>query len=233
MNNNKIQIGEMLCLGYFRSAQLSTEYLLSQKNIGKTFISKDIIKKIPTYKTPFTLENGSAFLAARFNFKHALELSMKSLFSIAKVSVPGGHDLSSLCNKIKITLLNKSVLQQTLDAWEWIIDEYYKKDKFAPNDRNELDRYMFSKDGNKFPYKNIHAVTKKDLKTFLRDIKTAKQLFWSMNSQSDLIKYCKKFNLNPDKQFKKNTKTIVYKLKNGRYTTRRKKGVHQSKMLYN
>lgn len=231
-NKKKIQVGIMLNFGYFRGAQLLVKYLLSQKNIGKSFTSKDIMQKYPDYNSPFELESGSIFLAARYNFKHALELSMKSLFLTAKSDIPkNGHNLTKLCEKMQENLLNESILEQSFNAWEWLINKYYKKDKFAPEDNNELDRYMFSLNGNKFPYKDIHSTSQKDLKNFLRDIKTAKNLFWKMNAEYGLIKSCKKFNLDPNIESRKCSKTIICKLKNGRYITKRKSGVFKSKML--
>ena len=228
---SKMEVGTMLCYGYFRSAQLAIEYLLAQKNIGKTPLFGGEKYLYPNYKPLFTLESGSILIAARFNFRHALELSMKSLFSTAKINIPAGHDLGNLCKKMKSNLLNKSILQSSFDAWKWLIEIYYSKDKFAPNDRNELDRYMFSKIGHKFPYKNIHTITSKDLKLFLGDIKTAKNLFWRMSSEYTFINYCKKFGLDPEKKYRHITKIIICKLPSGRYITRRKTGVCPSKML--
>ncbi|MCK5589215.1 MAG: hypothetical protein KAI16_02810 [Candidatus Pacebacteria bacterium] len=227
----KIQVGSMLNFGYFRGAQLLIEYLLSQKNIGKSFTSKDIIQKYPDYDPPFTLENGAIFLAARYNFKHALELSMKSLFLNAKMIVPTGHNLQDICKKMRIELLSKSILEPSLTAWEWLIDRYYINDKFAPKDKNELDRYMVSLNGNKFPYKKIHDLKRKDLTDFLRDIKTAKNLFYEMDSECDFIKSCNKFNFNPSIKSRECSKIIICKLKDGRYITKRKSGVFKSKML--
>jgi HEPN domain-containing protein len=229
---SKIQVGVMLSLGYFRSAQLSVNFLLSQKNIGKIFVPKSIKKAYRDYIPPFDLENGSIFLAARFNFKHALELSIKSLFLTAEKTVPEGHNLEILCDKMKKELLNVSILQKSFDAWEWMIKEYFTNDKYAPKDAyNELDRYMFAINGKQFPYKAIHSITRKDLKIFLRDIKTAKRLFWRMNAEHDSIKGCKKINLDPNKKIK--SKTIICRLINGRYITKRKAGVFKSAMLDN
>jgi len=226
--NNKIQVGVLLNLGYFRNAQLSVNFLLSQRNIGKTPFSR-WIKKAPNYIPPFDIENGAVFLAARFNFKHALELSMKSLFLTAQKTIPSGHDLEKLCNEMKKELLNKAILKQSFEAWEWLIREYSINDKYTPKDaQNQLDRYMFDTNGKQFPYKNIHSVTRKDLKRFLIDIKTAKRLFWRMNAEHDSIRSYKKFNLNPNKI---KNKTIICKFKNGRYITRRKAGVFKSAML--
>ena len=214
-----------MCYGYFRSAQLSVEYLLKQRNIGKQQYSNQ--------KPLFTLENGSVFLAARFNFKHVLELSMKALFLMANKKVPSGHDIKGICEDMKTELLNKSILQASFDAWEWLIKEYYINDKFTPNNdpMNVMDRYIYSKTGNKFPYKKIHSTTRKDLEIFWRDIKTAKNLFFRMQSEHSFIEYCKMFRLNPNKKIKSSSEIIILHLKNGRYITKRKAGVYSSKML--
>jgi len=220
----KVQVGVLLNKGYFRNAQLSIEFLLSQRNIGKTFVHPKIKKKFPQAKSLFHLENGATFLAARFNFKHALELSMKSLFLTADLKIPGGHDLDDLCAKMEKQLVNNSILNKSFAAWEWLIKEYSANDKFAPKDaRNELDRYMFSMDGKKFPYKNIHNISRRDLEIFLRDIKTARELFWKMNGEKTFMQLCKKSNLDPEKR--NSSQTIICKLKNGRYITKRKKKI--------
>lgn len=217
-SNNKI--GQLLNFGYFRNAQLSVKYLLSQKNIGKTQVPRDI-KKIPDYNAPFTIENGATLLAARYNFKHALELSMKSLFSIGEKAIPKGHDLKILLNKMKKELLNHSILTKSFEAWEWLITEYSSKDRFTPNDeKNELDRYIFNQTGATFPYQEIYRVTRRDLQLFLKDIETAKQLFHKMEAEYQFIKYCKKFSLDPE--LNNSSKTSISKLSNGRYITKMK-----------
>jgi len=216
-----IQIGVLLNKGYFRNAQLSIEFLLSQRNIGKTFVHPTIKKKFPQAKSLFHLENGATFLSARFNFKHALELSMKSLFLTAGFKIPGGHDLEKLCEKMKKQLVNHSILSKSFAAWEWLIKEYSADDKFAPKDaQNQLDRYMFGMDERKCPYKKIHNISRKDLEIFLRDIKTARELFWKMNGEQTFVQSYKKFNLDPEKRLKSNT--IICKLKNGSYITKRR-----------
>lgn len=228
----KIQVSPTLCFGYFRAAQLSLQYVLNQRNIGKFKTSRNIRDKFPTYNPPFDKENGNLIMTARFNFKHALELSMKALFMKVQ-EPPAGHDLEEICKEMRNKLLNVSILEESLEVWEWLVDNYYTNDKFAPKDVNELDRYMFSRTGNKFPYKDIHSLTRKDLQVFLRDIKTAKQLFWRMDAEYDFINACKKFGYDPNKKQKNTTKTIVCRTKNGRYYTRRKAGVHKYDMLDN
>lgn len=216
-----VQIGVLLNQGYFRNAQLSIEFLLSQRNIGKTFVHPAIKKRFSQAKSLFHLENGATFLSARFNFKHALELSIKSLFLTAKLEIPSVHDLEKLCEKMKKQLVSHSILSKSFAAWEWLIKEYSTNDKFAPKDaQNQLDRYMFSMDGKKFPYKKIHNISRKDLEIFLRDIKTARELFWKMNAEKTLMQSCKKFNLDPEKR--NSSATIICKLKSGRYITKKK-----------
>ena len=227
LKSNKVWV--FLNYWYFKSAQLLVEYLFSQKNIGK--ISNRKIN-YSTYNPIFSLENGAIFLSAWYNFRHALELSMKSLFLTAQKKVPKWHNLDDLCKNMEIKLLNYSILSYSFDAWKWLIDKYYKNDKFAPYDNmNELYRYMFWKNGIQFQYKSIHNLSKKDLINFLRDIKTAKNLFFMMQSQYGFIRLWKKFNINLNNKYRKCTKTIVCKYKNWNYITKRKAWVFKSKML--
>lgn len=229
MSSEKIKVGRMLSFGYFRNAQLSLEYILNEKNIGKILIPKK--NNINGYQIPFNIECGMLFIAARFNFKHGLEISMKYLLQNAEKKIPITHKLNSICDKIERELVNSFIFSKTFDAWKWIIDKYYVGDKFAPMDNNELDKYMFSQNGDSFPYKNIHYTNKKDIKIFLRDIKTAKNLFYKMIQEYDLIKYCEKFNLNVNREQKKSKIIICKSKKSGEYFIRTKSGVTKSKML--
>lgn len=223
-----IKVGPLLSFGYFRAAQLAVDHLIAQKNIGKVDVSK--INSISGYLVPFDFENGALLLAARYNFKHALEVSMKSLFLIGDKGVPSGHNISDIAEKMRKELLGHSISEKSYKAWKWLIEEYSIKDRFIKNDtQNELDRYMFSKGGSMFPYKEIHKINRGDLRRFLENIKTAKNLYYKMMSEYDRIKYCQKFDLDIERDI--GSKIIICKRSDGTYFTRRKFGVRKSRVL--
>ncbi len=220
------KIPTSLSYGYYRIAQQGLGYILSAPNYGKIVLG---------YKScrieNFTLEMGAVFMAVNYNFRHALEISMKGLLDGNNQSVPITHKLTDLLSVIETEFYNKRLLSDDLwIAWEWLIKKYSDYDPYANADgKNELSRFMVStKRDKRFAYADIHRLRRRDLDVFLRDIKTAKNLTHRMESeiQTRTADVDNGWNL-PKKPF---SKTIICKSKTG-YYTRRRKGVNKSKML--
>ena len=217
-----------LSRGYYRIAQQGLKYILGEPNYGK--IVWDYKKN---QQENFSLEMGALFMAVHYSFKHALEISMKGLLDennqtpILKLN----HSLTGLLSAVKIEFYSKGLLSEDLwMAWEWVVRKYSENDPYAKEDeRNELSRFMVSKNRDKrFAYADIHRLKRKDIVVFLRDIKTAKNLTYRMESEIQMRNaYLSNRWDMPIKAF---SKTIICKSKTG-YYTRRRKGVNKSKML--
>lgn len=215
-----------LSYGYYRIAQLGLSYILSKHNLGKIIIhhNKHQIEN-------FSLEIGALFMAVNYNFRHALEISMKGLLDGNNLKVPPNHKLTDSLNAIKTEFYDKKLLSDdSWKAWEWLVKKYSEHDPYAELDgTNVLSRFMVNRDGNKrFAYTEIHHLKRKDLNTYLLDIKTAKNLTHRMESEIQVRNsYISNGWTLPTKPF---SKTVICKTKT-RYFTRRRKGVIKSNVL--
>lgn len=214
-------VGILLNLGYFECSKLAVEGILSQRNLGKFPVPRELRRLVPNYEADFDATYASLLLASRYNFKHALELSMKSLFQITYKKPPIGHNIESICEKMKKELVDISIFKNTFNAWEWVVNKYSINDPFTSADyHNELDRYLISTDGRVFPYSELNKITRRDLHLFLRDIKTAKDLFLKMWGEKCYIERCKKSKKTPTPS--KSSRIVISKQKNGTYITKAK-----------
>ena len=220
------KIPTSLSYGYYRIAQQGLGYILSASNYGKIVLGykRNRIEN-------FTLEMGALFMAVNYNFRHALEISMKGLLDENNQSIPNTHKLTDLLSIIETEFYNKRLLSDDLwMAWEWLIKKYSEYDPYANADgKNELSRFMVSaKRDKRFAYADIHRLKRKDLDVFLRDIKTEKNLTHRMESEIQTRNAY--LNNGWDLPTKPFSKTIICKSKTG-YYTRQRKGVYKSKML--
>lgn len=215
-----------LSRGYYRIAQQGLKYILDEPNYGKIVWGHKKNKQ-----ENFSLEMGTLFMAVNYNFRHALEISMKGLLDENNQSIPNTHKLTDLLSMIETEFYNKRLLSDNLwEAWKWLVKKYSESDPYAKGDgKNELSRFMVSaKRDKRFAYADIHRLKRKDIVVFLRDIKTAKNLTYRMESEIQMRNaYLSNGWDMPIKAF---SKTIICKSKTG-YYTRRRKGVYKSKML--
>lgn len=220
------KIPTSLSYGYYRIAQQGLSYILGQHHYGKI-----IIRHNRQRTENFFLETGAVFMAVNYNFRHALEISMKGLLDENNQEVPETHKLTDLLRVIKTQFYEiKLISDDSWKAWEWLVMKYSELDPYAKLDgANELSRFMVNMKRNKrFAYTDIHQLKRKNLSVYLRDIKTAKNLTHRMDSEIQVRKsYLSNGWPLPTKPF---SKTIICKTKSG-YYTRRRKGVYKSTLL--
>ena len=142
-------------------------------------------------KIGFTSRNPDyeMLLPAVFNFKHGIELYLKSLILVAKNSQTyefenKSHNLKCLVDKLS-SLLKDNELIKKLGELERIVDKYYygtyafvnEFDRSKPDINNEAERYPEYKNNSCYQIKSLYEkVSQEIIESIIKDCKDSQKI---------------------------------------------------------
>jgi len=170
--------------GYLKLAELGFLYLKNQQNIGKKKWSRNQPKAL------FSLGDGSMFIAAIWNIKHSIELTIKGLGIQLDKKYCMGHNLSSLLVDLE-GKLKPHCLKRDINLLSKIVDKYVncrfsRKTTFFDTE-NTFFKYP-EINNNSLDYSFVHDFLRRYINQFLRDIHNIRVVYNIIEAQPQHFK---------------------------------------------